>query len=181
MEKNNNGFSLLELMVVIMLIGIISAFAQLSADFIRNSRVSSATAELIADLHQARLYAMTRDGKGAGIRLESPHSYVIFKFIDCNDDYAYDADTCPGNRREEEVLIQKKLPDSLLLTKSDPFTSVNNDVRIFDRFGSPRWPTWGVGGITIVLRSEPNSGLIKCVAISKNRIREGVWTNSTCI
>ncbi len=181
MKSKKGGFTLIELLVVMVLITILAGFTSMGFDLLRRERVTSATRELIADLQRARLDAMTGDGKGTGIRLVSGgKSYVIFKFEDCNDDYTYDTNTCNGNR-EEKILSEKKLPDSLVLTKTNLFTGVNDDVRIFDRSGITRWHTWGAGGITIVINSMPDAGLTKCIAISVNRIREGVWKNSACL
>ncbi len=181
MKRNTDGFTLIELLVVMVLVTVLAGFTSIGFDFVRRERVAATARELVADLQHARLNAMTGSGKGTGIRLVSGgKSYVIFKFEDCNDDYTYDKDACDG-KREEKVLSEKKMPDSLVLTKTNPFTNVNDDVRIFDRFGSPRWPTWGAGGITIVISSVPDAGLTKCIAISQNRIREGVWKNSDCL
>jgi len=180
MKRNNKGFTLLEVLVVVLLLTVLSGIASLSMHFVRRARLSNAAAQLVADLQRARLHAMTRGGKGVGIRLESSQSYVIFGFKDCNDDYTYDTDTCAG-KREEEILMEKKLPDSVVMTKTNPVKNVSNDVRIFDRFGGPRKASWGMGMITIVLKSQPDVGLIKCIVISGNRIREGFWGKSACI
>jgi prepilin-type N-terminal cleavage/methylation domain-containing protein len=175
------GFTLMELMFVMGIMAIIGGFAALSTDMIRRERVAGATRELYADLQKARLDAMTQGGKGFGIRLESQNSYVIFKFEDCNEDYTYDTNTCTGATREETNIIKRTLHSSLSLHKTNPSTNVNNDVRIFDRFGSPRQPTWGLGGITILVKNVPDSGLIKCISISASRIREALWNGSECI
>lgn len=175
------GITLLELLVIIVIMAIMAGFASMSTDLIRRERVSSATRELYADLQKARLDSMTQGGKGFGIRQESENSYVIFKFEDCNEDYSYDANTCSGGTREETEIMKKSLGSSVVLHKTNPGNDVNNDVRIFDRFGSPRWPSWGLGGITIVVGSVPDAGLTKCVTISTNRIREAVWNGSECI
>jgi hypothetical protein len=57
---------------------------------------------------------------------------------------------------------------------------VDNDVRIFDTFGSPRQANWGMGVLTILVKNEPDSGLTKCISISMNRVRESVWNGSEC-
>jgi prepilin-type N-terminal cleavage/methylation domain-containing protein len=175
------GVTLPELLVVIVIMAIITGFASLSSDMIRRERVASATRELYADLQKARVDSMTQEGMGFGIRLESANSYVIFKFNDCNEDYTYDPSTCTGGAREETEIVKRNLHSSVVLHKTNPFTAVDNDVRIFDRFGSPRRESWGMGNITILLKNIPDTGLIKCVSISLNRIREAVWNGSECI
>lgn len=179
-KETMRGLTLLELMFVIGIMGIIVGFVPLSADMVRRERVESATRVLYADLQKARLDAMTQGGLGFGIRLESHNSYVIFRFNDCNNDYTYDANTCSDNGREETDVIKRELHSSVVLHKTNPSTDVNNDVRIFDPFGSPRQANWGMGNITIYVNNVLDTGLIKCVSISTNRIREGVWNGSTC-
>ena len=123
---------------------------------------------------------MTQGGKGYGIRLESANSYVIFKFDDCNEDYTYDPASCSGGSREETEIVRRTIHSSVVLHKTNTDKTVNNDVRIFDSFGSPRHPTWGLGGITIVLTNTADTGFVKCISISTNRIREGIWKRSQC-
>jgi prepilin-type N-terminal cleavage/methylation domain-containing protein len=175
------GFTLVELVVVMSIIIIITSFASLSTDLIRRERVAGVSKEIYADLLKTRLDAMTKGGKGFGIRLESENSYVLFKFNDCNDDYNYDASACDASGREETEVVKKTLNHGVILHKTDPFTSVNNDIRIFDRFGTPRHHTWGMGGITIIVTSQPDAGLVKCISVSANRIRESLWNGTECI
>jgi len=181
--KNNSmrGFMLVELMVVICIMAVVTGFTSIGKDMIARERVAGATRELYADIQRARLDAMTQQGKGFGIRFVSHNSYVIFKFNDCNGDYTYDAEGCEGNSREETEVQTRTLPVTVQLHKTNSKTDVNNDVRIFDRFGQPRLQNWGLGMITIVVKSTPDSGLTKCVSISANRIREANWNGSACI
>lgn len=178
--KNARGFTLLELMTVIAILAIIVGFTPLSMDMIRREQVASATRELIADLQRARIDAMTKDSRGFGVRFDSG-AYVIFQFNDCNDDYNYDINTCSGNTREEAHETVRVMPTSVVLKKSDTETDFNGDVRIFDRFGSPRWgKTGGLGGITVVVRNNKNANIARCIKLSVNRIIEGRWTGAEC-
>ncbi|MEK6698009.1 MAG: prepilin-type N-terminal cleavage/methylation domain-containing protein [Nitrospirota bacterium] len=169
------GMSLIELLTVIVIIAIMAGFVSVSKDLIRRERVASITRELYADLQRARLDSMTKDSQGFGVRFESSNAYTIFQFNDCNGDYNYDSNTCAGGGREEIPLMTKNMPSSVELKKTNPSTDCDNKVLIFDRFGLPRRDTGGLGMMTIVVKNEPDSGLIKCVSVSTNRIREGLW------
>jgi Tfp pilus assembly protein FimT len=174
------GMALLELMFVIAIMALFLIFASQGIDLVRRERVASAFRELYADVKKARMDAMTRDGKGFGIRLVSQNSYVMFKFEDCNNDATYDVDTCPGGTREETEIVRRELPSWVVLHKTKLSKDVSNDVRIFNRFGCPRRATGGMGGITILVGNDQNTGPIRCISISTNRIREGMWTGSKC-
>ncbi len=176
----SRGFTLLEMIVVISIVGTLSGMAYLGKDFINRERVSSITRELIADIQRARMDAITQRGLGVGIRFESSSSYVIFGFNDCNNDYDYDADTCSGSREETEIM-RKEIPPSVVLRKTNPFNSLDNEVVIFDKFGHPRRGNWGMGFMTILVRSESDEQYAKCVSISMNRILYKTWNGSACI
>jgi type II secretory pathway pseudopilin PulG len=172
------GVTLMELLVIILIMAVMAGFVSLSADMIRRERVASAARILYADLQKARLDAMTLDGAGFGIRIESPNSYVMFKFADCNGDYAYEPASCMSGISEEVQAENRTLDSSLQLRRTG---SMSSDVRIFDRFGIPRAANWGMGNVTFIVESVPDAGLAKCVSVSTNRIREGVWNGSSCI
>lgn len=182
MEKRDGmqGTTLLELLFAIGIMVILLGFTSQGMDIVRRERVASAARMLYADIHRARVDALTRGGNGFGIRLVSQNSYVIFKFDDCNNDSNYDSNTCPGGAREETDIIKRELPPSVVLHKTNPSTDVNNDVRIFDHDGIPRRPTGGMGGITILVGNNQDAGPIRCISISTNRIREGFWKGSEC-
>jgi Tfp pilus assembly protein FimT len=177
---NMRGMALLELMFVIAIVALFLIFASQGIDLVRKERVASAFRELHADIKKARVDAMTRGGQGFGIRLISQNSYVMFKFDDCNNDATYDVNTCSGGTREEAEIVRRELPSWVALHKTRPSKAVSNDVRIFNRFGSPRRSTGGMGGITILVGNDQNTGPIWCISISTNRIREGMWTGSKC-
>jgi len=175
------GISLLELMFVIALAAILAGFTSHGLELVRRERVAGAARTLYADIHKARVDAITRDGHGFGIRLISHNSYVMFKFDDCNNDTNYDSNTCSGGTREETDIIKRELHSSVVLHKTNLSTDVNNDVRIFDHDGIPRRSTGGMGGITILVGNSQDTGPIQCICISTTRIREGFWKGSECI
>jgi len=175
------GLTLLELLFVLVIMTLLFGFVSQGADLVRRERVASATQELYSDIQKARVDAMTRVGKGFGIRLASHGSYVIFKFNDCNSDSNYDINTCANGTREETDMVKRELHPSVMLCKMNPSIEVNNDVRVFDRFGVPRRSSGGLGPITIYVKNDQSIGPIRCVTISTNRIREGTWNGSECI
>ncbi len=176
---NRKGITLLELLMVIAIASVLSGFAFLGADMVQRERVDAATRELYADIQRVRLNSMTLEGKGYGIRFENAHSYVIFKFDDCNGDYTYDANTCANGTREEKEVLRRTLPPGVVLKKTNG-SSVANDVRIFDSIGAAHQANWGMGMMTILVMTKPDSGLARCISISMNRIRESTWDGSAC-
>lgn len=179
-KKGMRGMTLFEMLLVIAIMAICAGFAPHGMDLVRRERVASVARMLYADIQKARVEAVTRGGDGFGIRLASRNAYVMFKFNDCNNDSNYDSNSCPGGTREETDVMQRELHSAVELHKTNPSTDVGNEVRIFDRFGSPRCSTGGVGGITILVGDNQNSGPVRCISISTNRIREGIWKGSQC-
>lgn len=182
-KRSTDGFTILELMVVVCIAGILSGFAYLGKDLIRREQVSSITHELLADIQLARMNAITQAGKGYGIRFESPTTYVLFQFNDCNNDFSYDDDSCYGSSREEAHPVRKTLPFPIVLNKTNASNNFDNDVLIFDSFGRPRQKNWGMGMMTILVRhkQDDNGEFVKCVSISINRVRESRWNGYSCI
>jgi prepilin-type N-terminal cleavage/methylation domain-containing protein len=192
MTKKMRGFTLMELMVVISIIAILAVIASLSMDLIRKEQVSSRTKELLADIQQARVDAMTggptttiQQMRGAGIRLVSPTSFVVFKFNDCDQDYTYDVDGCPGPAREEAEARVATMPPSIDIKRLnagslvDPANVTAADILVFDRLGMPRTYEWSmVSDFTVVVRHQA-AGHAKCIIIDTNSIREGSWNGST--
>ncbi len=194
--KTERGFSLVELMVVIAIIAALAAVASLSMDFVRKERVTSKTKEILADLQQARVDALSIGPteatgtipfmRGSGIRLVSSASYVIFKFNDCNQDSAYEVDGCTGPAREEAEARTISMPLSLELKRLDGTTLVDpadvtaDDIRIFDRFGMLRTNLWNTSPDFTLVVKHKNAEFAKCIIVTTNRIREGRWNGSSC-
>lgn len=180
-NKGMKGFTFLELMIVICIAGILSGFAYLGHDLIQHEKVSSLSRELLADIQTARMNAITREGKGFGIRFESPTTYVLFQFNDCNNDYNYDSNTCEGGSAEESNVVRKTIASPVVLQKSTQANDVENEIIIFDKFGHPRQKNWGLGMMTILVKLESDPSFVKCVTISMNRVREALWNGFACI
>jgi prepilin-type N-terminal cleavage/methylation domain-containing protein len=175
------GFTLVELIVVIAIVAILVGFTSVGKDIIRRGQVMSTARELLVDIHRARMSAITQEGKGFGIRFESPISYVLFKFNDCDNDNSYDADTCEGKSREETIVMRRTIKSDVVLSKTNTANIIDNEILIFDRFGRPRQANWGMGMMTILVRHDHQPGFVQCVTISLNRVREAYWNGSACI
>ncbi len=172
------GLTMMEVMMTITIAVVLFGLGSVGVDMIRRERVRSASRELFADLQRTRYEAMTLDAAGMGVRFESHSAYVLFKFDDCDHDYEYDVDTCENGGREESGSTRKILPAGVELKKGNPSTDPNNDILIFDRFGMPRTKNWAQGPMKFILRNPSDQNAIKCVVISLNRIREGLWDSS---
>jgi Tfp pilus assembly protein FimT len=177
--SKEEGVTLIELVIVFTIIAILTVIAvSVGPEFIRNENIARVSRELLGDLQRARQDAMTRseaaNSRGFGIRFENPTRYVIFEFSDTVAlAFQY------NGVAEEANTTTRNLTSSIELqfNGADP----NNDVRIYDKLGVPRDNTWSsVTNTTIVVRHETEPAREKCVVISPNRIREGLWVGGNC-
>ncbi|PIV20701.1 MAG: hypothetical protein COS40_11170 [Deltaproteobacteria bacterium CG03_land_8_20_14_0_80_45_14] len=176
--NDKKGITLIEVVIVLAIIAILASLTAVGPGFIRNENISRVSRELLGDLQRARQDAMTRseapDSRGFGIRFASNTSYVIFEFSDINTNFQYDG------TGEEANTNQRNLTSSIeyQINGANP----NNNILVYDKLGIPRRDTWGMWtSITFVVRHQSdNSVQAKCVSVSTNRIREGLWDGSTC-
>ncbi|HUJ19488.1 MAG TPA: prepilin-type N-terminal cleavage/methylation domain-containing protein [Nitrospirota bacterium] len=184
--KDERGFSLVEVVVVVAIIGILAAISMESMDLVRRERVSSASKRLLGDLQGVRMDAMstgpsgTMDAmqyiRGAGIRLVSSSQYVTFKFNDCNQDYIYSSTSCTGSTPEEYLSTTVTLPNNVQL-----FTAPTSTIVLFDHLGMAHKYDWtSLGGSPIVFVVQWPSLASYCINVSNNKIREGSWDGTTC-
>ena len=184
--KNQKGFSLIELMVVVAIIGIMASLAYVGMEFIEKERVKSATRQLLADIQKARVDSLTSTPasdaiQGHGIRF-SAGSYTIFTFDEdelSTKDFNYSGQTEESNPRDVS------LSASLALSWSDPNDAI---VLIYNRFGFPkRYKSDGSDSFTLsanamdISITSTGSDLTKCIKVTENSIREGAASGTDCI
>ena len=187
---NGKGITLVELVIVLVIIAIVTAIASVGPGFISAERIKSTSRELLADLQYLRQSAMTQgpdntatELRGFGVRFESANSYHLFRFNDGNSNFMYD-DTSEETALPGESAPRKKyIPGQLKLRikAGDRLEDPLDKVMIFDHHGLPREPQMGFQLMSIVIENPDLSDAPKkCVSISFNRIREGVWDDQDC-
>jgi hypothetical protein len=122
--------------------------------------------------------------RGLGIRFESNQRYRLFRFNDSNGNAAYDD---IGEEKPltggESMIRERDIPPPLTLKikRTGALVNPDNDVVLFDHYGIPRQANLGFQQISIIFQHQDMSDIqAKCVSISFNRVREGIWNGSDC-
>lgn len=195
--SGENGFSIIELIVVVAIAALLMAIASFSMDFVRKERVTSYTKQIFADIQKARFDAVTSGPtptgiapykRGDGIRFVSATQYVSYVFNDSlpvasaltdTGDYQYTNQT--EEVGAETVNISSCQIQIQTVTLHTPANNFQNDMVIFDRFGYPRQWDWQVLSPMYLVISNPSlAGYVRCISISSTIIREGFWNGATC-
>jgi len=189
--RNFKGLTLIELIIVLSILSILAALVATGPGFTSTERIRSSAKALLADLQWIRYSAMTQGPdaacpqlRGLGIRFESNNRYRLFRFNDSNGNFSYDG------MEEERALTEGEdntrqrdisSPLELKIKKSEALVNPDNAVLIFDHYGIPRQTNFGFQQISIVFQHPSMNDLQeKCVSVSFNRIREGMWNENEC-
>ena len=194
-REKEGGFTLVELFVVLLIIGILATIATMNTDLKNKSLVTSATRQMLSDLLATRLDGMVSGPsgiadsmqymRGGGIRLVSTTQYATFRFNDCSQNYQYDATGCSGLPEETNtqtfklqtgVVEIKRVVGGALVS---PTNSVN-DIIMFDHLGLLRDYQWNsnLSSLVIVVQYSPSPSVASnCIFVRANRIREGSWND----
>lgn len=90
-KKNQKGFSLIEMIIVVVIIGLMATLAVSQFDkFFRQQKLKSAGRELLSDLRLARSYAVARRGQYGIYFNQNARQYILFKDIVNPSNYTYD-------------------------------------------------------------------------------------------
>jgi len=179
--RNQNGMSLIETMLVVVLIGIVTLIGTQGIDFYQRYELQSASRQLFGTIEKVRQDAMTKrtptiQSRGFGLRLTglAPNytGYTTFEFDDIDNDFVYD-----GTGEEFTPTGPNLFSRSIIVTSNTTGTSPN--VLLYDDRGLSR-STNGASGIRthwVDHGSLPTPR--RCVVVGTIRIREGVWNAST--
>ncbi len=183
-KNSEHGVTLTEVLIVIAIIAIMSTIASLGYDIVRKQRLSSATRELVADIQQTRVDALTSSptgttGQGFGMRFVPPTSYIVFTFDDADSSFTYDGAGSNDEKNPQTHTISSQL--SIQIINNSAY-----DVLMYDRTGAPHlYKHTGelFDGTTdlIIGITDLSSGIAQCISVKTNSIREGVLSGTTCI
>ena len=144
------GFTIAEILVVLITVSILASLAVIGPEFIRNENIAKASKELLADLQRIRQDAMTTgtsaNSMGFGIKFVNAGSYTIFEFNDADGDFQYDGTV------EEANVMHKYLSSSIVMNKNG--ATPDNNVLIYDKHGIPRNSDWTFAQMTIAVKHE---------------------------
>lgn len=190
-QNDCEGLTLVELLIVLSIFAILAALVAIGPGVTSTERVRGVAKELLADLQWIRYSAMTqgRDASspqllGFGVRFESKNRYRLFRFNDANGNFAYDGveeeqalSSAEARARPREITP----PIELKIKKGGTLADPEDVVLLFDHYGIPRQSNFGFQQMSIVFHHpEMHELQKKCVSVSFNRIREGVWNENEC-
>ncbi len=187
----NNGKSLLELMISLAVVSVVLFIATISNSFISEDKIKSFSKELYGDLIKIRYLSMTSGHdknmpnlRGYGIRFQDSNTYYLFRVNDKNQDFFYSGTNEEAPLNGESESKKKEIPQTLRIQikEKDDLNNPRDNVLIYDNHGLPRQPSGAFQMMTLVVESIiDNNAQKKCISIAFNRIREGLWNGKDCL
>lgn len=178
--KNQNGFSLIEVLTVIAVVGVLVSMVSIGPGILQRRDLQTSSTKLYADLQAIRISALTKnsdpDSLGFGLRFIDGNSYQVSEFIDSGlNDYSYEAD-------DGEVLdFENTLSSGVTVTIGAAGTPVGQDkALLYDKRGMARSSNWAAVTDRTYVLSHLSLSTKKCVTVSIVRIREGSWDGTDC-
>src|SRR3989338_886362 len=172
---SQKGFSMIEMLLVIVIIMIIAYIAANGSDFYQSRRLMAASQQLYGDIQKTRIGAMTKsiaaNSRGWGIQFDSSSQYTIFEFNDGNGNFNYDSGEAANAR---QVTLQTGIA---VTVKGNP--AGDDNIVIFDKQGLSKATTWAGGSRTFIVQLSGGSDG-RCLVLDDVRIREGIWYASKC-
>ena len=176
--KDCAGFSLIELLVAMAIFAIAVSLASMGWSSAKSASLTAVARQLHSDLQGIRADAMTRssvpNSRGFGIRFTSGNAYELFEFNDTNTDYTW------NNVGEESGVGKQTLPSSVSVTIGSTGNLATGDIRLYDRHGLAHRGNWSSASEVTYVLNDSGVAQARCVVIDEVRIREGVWSGTSC-
>ncbi|HVP36863.1 MAG TPA: GspH/FimT family pseudopilin [Terriglobales bacterium] len=107
-QKKQRGFSLIEMMIVVVLIGVMAALTVGTFDnFLRKQKLKAAGRDLLSDLRLTRSYAVSRRAQFGVYFDQNAGQYIVFKDVVNLSNCTYDSG--------DSVVKTVALPNTLVL------------------------------------------------------------------
>jgi len=166
-NKNNQGFSLIELMIAVALIAILTSIIITTASFSDTQKNLTLTKnELQAAIRLAQSYSLSipemenENVCGFGVEIEDARKYSIFYTY--NSDAGGDPTACKDDPLEDGSIIKETIKDVTIAENKKVTVSSVGEIAFFQ---APYGDFFG-GGSTFTLTSSGTSGGIRTIAVS---------------
>lgn len=163
---SNKGFSLIEMLVVIAIMGIVMSIATLNFNsWNKKVQIERQTRELFADLNQARIDSVHRKQRHSIVM--NPNNYILKRYSSPNESAT--AGGTPISSKDLRYLIS---------TMTGTFTGSNGDYHVvFDTRGFVE----AINPPTIRVNPSDSSAAIDCIVVSTGRTNLGKVEANACV